>query len=71
MITSKKPSNKIEIDLEGPQGNAFVLLGIARDLCRKLDLDWDSIHSEMTSSDYENLVQVMDHYFGDFVIMYR
>ncbi len=54
-----------------PQGNAFVLLGIARDLAVKLDLDWNYIHSEMTSSDYENLIQVFDHYFGDFVIMYR
>ena len=71
MITSKKPSTKIEIDLTGPQGNAFVLLGIAKDLCHKLDLDWNSVYSEMTSSDYENLVQVMDHYFGDFIIMYR
>jgi len=71
MITSKKPSTKIEIDLTGPQGNAFVLLGIAKDLCHTLDLDWDYVYSEMTSSDYENLVQVMDHYFGDFIIMYR
>jgi hypothetical protein len=71
MITSKKPSTKIEIDLTGPQGNAFVLLGIAKDLCHKLDLDWNYVYSEMTSSDYENLVQVMDHYFGDFIIMYR
>jgi len=71
MITSKKPSTQIEIDLTGPQGNAFVLLGIAKDLCHKLDLDWNYVYSEMTSSDYENLVQVMDHYFGDFIIMYR
>jgi len=71
MITSKKPSTQIEIDLTGPQGNAFVLLGIAKDLAIKLDLDWNYIYTEMTSSDYENLLQVMDHYFGDFIIMYR
>jgi len=71
MITSKKPSSKIEIDLTGPQGNAFVLLGIARDLAIQLDLDWNYIYEEMTSSDYENLIQVFDHYFDDFVIMYR
>ena len=71
MITSKKPSTKIEIDLTGPQGNAFVILGIARDLAIQLDLDWNYIYEEMTSSDYENLIQVFDHYFGDFVVMYR
>ena len=72
MITNKRPKKtKIEIDLLGPDGNAFVLLGIARDLAIKLDLDWNYIHTEMTSGDYENLLQVMEHYFGDLIIMYR
>ena len=72
MITSKRPKkDKIEIDLLGPEGNAFVLLGIAKDLSNKLGMDWDMIHKEMTSSDYEWLLQVMDYHFGDFIIMYR
>jgi hypothetical protein len=72
MITNKRPvKEKIEIDLQGPDGNAFTLLGIARDLAIQLDLDWNYIHSEMTSSDYENLIQVMNHYFGDFIVMYK
>ena len=72
MITNKRPvKEKIEIDLLGPDGNAFTLLGIARDLAIQLDLDWNYIHNEMTSSDYEWLIQTMDHYFGDFIIMYR
>ena len=72
MITNKRPKKtKIEIDLLGPDGNAFVLLGIAKDLCNKLDLDWNYVYSEMTSGDYENLIQVMDHYFGDIIVMYR
>ena len=70
MRTKKTNSGKIEIDLTGPQGNAFVLLGVAQDLSRKLGLDWDSIYSEMTSADYEWLLQVMDYHFGDFIIMY-
>jgi hypothetical protein len=57
--------------LLGPEGNAFALLGIARDLAIKLDLDWNYIHTEMTSGDYENLLQVMEHYFGDIIVMYR
>ena len=71
MIRAKQEPKKIVIDLTGPQGNAFYLLGTARDLAVHLDLDWNYIHSEMTSSDYENLVQVFDHYFGDFVILER
>ncbi len=72
MITNKRPKKtKIEIDLLGPEGNAFALLGIAKDLCHKTGIEWEPIKNEMTSSDYEWLLQVMDHYFGDFIIMYR
>jgi hypothetical protein len=55
----------------GPEGNAFALLGIAKDLCHKTGIEWEPVKNEMTSSDYEWLLQVMDHYFGDFIIMYR
>ena len=72
MITTKRPKKtKIEIDLTGPEGNAFVLLGIAKDLCHKTGIEWEPVKNEMTSSDYEWLLQVMDYHFGDFIIMYR
>jgi len=72
MIVDKRPKKgKIEIDLQGPEGNAFSLLAIAKDLANKLDMDWNMIYNEMTSSDYEWLLQVMDYHFGDFIIMYR
>lgn len=71
MIRAKQEPKEIVIDLTGPQGNAFYLLGTAKDLCHQLDLDWNYVYSEMTSGDYENLLQVFDHYFGDFVILER
>ena len=72
MITNKRPQKtKIEIDLLGPEGNAFALLGIAKDLCHKTGIEWEPVKNEMTSGDYEWLIQIMDHYFGDFIIMYR
>ncbi len=72
MITTKRPKKtKIEIDLQGPEGNAFALLGIAKDLCHKTGIEWEPVKNEMTSSDYEWLLQVMDYHFGDFIIMYR
>jgi hypothetical protein len=49
----------------------LLLLGIARDLCIKSGIEWDPVYKEMTSGDYENLIQVMDHYFGDFIVMYK
>ena len=72
MIVHKHPKkDKIEIDLRGPEGNAFVLLATSKSLANRLGMDWDIIHKEMTSSDYEWLLQVMDYHFGDYIIMYR
>lgn len=71
MIKKKEKSTKIEIDLTGPQGNVFYLLGAAKRLAKQLDLDGDKIVAEMMSDDYENAVQVFDREFGDFVILYR
>ena len=73
MIRAKTNSIPI-IDLTGPEGNAFVLLGHARKLSRQLG--WNaaksnSIQEEMTSGDYENLVETFDEYFGDYVILER
>jgi len=71
MIRDKKPVKELVIDLTGPEGNAFVLLGYAKKLASQLDLDYDIIRTEMTSSDYENLIQVFDKYFGSIVILER
>jgi hypothetical protein len=72
MIRSKTPQTEIVIDLTGPQGNAFFLLGYAKKLAKQLDFeDIDGLLDKMTSGDYENLVQVFDDHFGDFVILER
>ena len=72
MIRSKKESKgPVIIDLTGPDGNAFALLAYARSYAKQLGLDFNKIKTEMTSSDYENLIQVFDRYFGSFVILER
>ena len=72
MIRSKKPQSEIVIDLTGPQGNAFFLLGYAKKLAKQLDFeDVDGLLDEMREGDYEHLVQTFDEYFGDFVILER
>jgi len=67
----KMKTGPVEIDLTGPDGNAFVLIGIAGNLAKQLDLDKKKIQSEMMSGDYENLIKVFDSYFGEFVTLYR
>ena len=67
---SEMPS-EITIDLTGPDGNAFALMGYARNLSNQLDLDFNKIQTEMTSGDYENLLEVFEENFGEFVTLYR
>jgi hypothetical protein len=65
---------KIEIDLTGPQGNAFVLLGYVKQFGKQLHWDAEkikSIQDEMMDSDYEHLLVVLDREFGDFVDFLR
>lgn len=75
MIVEKPQTPKmLEIDLSGPQGNAFFLLGTASKLGRQLGLDKEDIEiilRQMRFSDYENLINVFDRNFGDYVILYR
>tara|TARA_B100001175_G_C19386176_1_gene579071 strand:- start:775 stop:1002 length:228 start_codon:yes stop_codon:yes gene_type:complete len=75
MIKSKEYKNKgIEIDLTGPQGNAYYLLGLASRWSKELQFG-DSYREEMLekmkSSDYENLIKVFDNEFGSVVTLYR
>jgi hypothetical protein len=70
MIRNRINSTPV-IDLTGPQGNAFFLMGQVGQYARQLGLDSNQIITEMKSGDYENLVAVFDHYFGDYVILER
>ena len=74
MIVEKKKSKGIEIDLTGPHGNAFFLLGTASKLGRQLGWDRDEIEillRQMRNGDYENLVNTFDKYFGNIVTLYK
>ena len=72
MAILKKPKQSgITIDLTGPQGNAFYLLGTAKNLAKQLDLNGLVIMEDMQSGDYENLVEVFDKHFGNIVTLYR
>ena len=72
MIRKKQEqTGPIVIDLTGPDGNAFALMGYANRFAKQLGLDSKAITNEMMSGDYENLLEVFDKNFGDFVILER
>ena len=67
----EKRDRKPEIDLTGPDGNAYVLMGMAKGWAKDLGKDWKPIQTEMMSGDYENLLAVLEREFGECVIFYR
>lgn len=74
MILKKREKSKIEIDLTGPDGNAFVIIGIAGRIGRQLGKtqnEIDTIRDQMMKGDYEHLLDVMEEHYGDYIIMYR
>tara|TARA_B100000282_G_C31353482_1_gene318886 strand:+ start:264 stop:497 length:234 start_codon:yes stop_codon:yes gene_type:complete len=71
---SQMSPRPIEIDLTGPEGNAFHLLALAEKLGRKLGYDKskrERIYMEMTLTDYEGLIYTFDREFGLLVTLYR
>lgn len=72
MIKQKQDrKEKIVIDLTGPDGNPFVLLGTAKKLAKQLDIESKPILDEMMSGDYEKLISTFDKHFGFYVDLER
>ena len=74
MIINKNRNDKPKILLDGPQGNAFYLLGQAQAFANQLKWpkeELERIMTEMKSSDYENLIKNFDEHFGHLVDLER
>ena len=76
MIKSKSEMRDrgIEIDLTGPEGNAYVLLAYADKLARQLgysDHERNCLLDNMKLSTYDMLVYIFDKEFGAFVTLWR
>ena len=73
-ILSKDTTKKQVIDLTGPQGNAFYLLGTAMKLCKQIgfsELATQGILEDMKNGDYEHLITRFDYHFGDVIDLER
>lgn len=67
----RRTKGPIKIDLTGPEGNAFVLLGYASKWAKQFGLDPKPILEDMKSGDYEHLVSALDKHLGEFVVLLR
>ena len=74
IIKKKKRIERRVIDLTGPAGNAFYLLGVARRWLTQMGYEKETIDlitDDMKSGDYENLIQKFDEHFGSFCDLER
>ena len=72
MMIRKPITPKNIIDLDGPDGNAFSLMAIAKGLARDVGYASDEkeiMLKKMMSGDYKNLVKTFDEYFGGYVVL--
>ena len=51
------------IDVSGPDGNAFALMGYARQICNQTGEDHTPIIEEMMQGDYNMLLNTFEKYF--------
>ena len=73
-ILTKDKFRKRVIDLDGPEGNAFYILGTAKSLCKQIGISAErttEILDEMRTDDYEHLIQTFDKYFGKLIDLER
>lgn len=67
-------SRQIEIDLQGPQGNAFYLMSLVDCLGKQLNIPSivrKDIKEAMAIGDYEDLIKTFDIWFGKYVTLYK
>lgn len=50
-------------NLQGAEGNAFVVLGRAMQVAKQNNMDWVSIEADAKSGDYDHLLAVMHNHF--------
>tara|TARA_B100001564_G_scaffold295725_1_gene260952 strand:- start:265 stop:459 length:195 start_codon:yes stop_codon:yes gene_type:complete len=55
------------INISGPDGNAFALMGYAQTFAKQLGIDSKPIIEEMMSGDYDNLLEVFKNNFENVV----
>ena len=72
MIRKRVPKHETVINLDGPDGNAYNLIGLAIRIMRDSRMTEEEIApivKEMQSGDYKNLVMTFDNYFKGSVIL--
>jgi hypothetical protein len=71
---SEIENKKIQIDLNGPQGNALFLIGCVDVIGKQINIPSrirKDIKNTMMLGNYNQLLKTFDQWFGDYVILYK
>lgn len=74
MIHKKQSNQKPVIDLSGSDGNAFAIIGYAKQFANQLgysDEETAEMINDMMSGDYKNLLHVFENNFGAYITLER
>ena len=68
MIKRKTERRRTVIDLDGSDGNVYVLLSLAKSFCQRLGWDYDKFDAEVKffANGYEDVVALFDSWFGEY-----
>ncbi len=72
MIREAKSKDEYVVNLDGPDGNAYALMAIAKSLAYKIGYASDEVETmmkKMMSGDYKNLVKTFDEYYDGYVVL--
>lgn len=67
MAFVRRKETRPVIDLDGPGGNVFALIGYGRNLCRQLGTDPKAFSAEMMAGTYRDALKTFDKHFGEYV----
>lgn len=74
MAIRYKENRRREIDISGPDGNAWALLGLAESYARQIgytEEHREGLLEDMKSGNYEHLIEVFNCHFGTIVDLVR
>lgn len=64
MAIRRRGNDPLTINIDGPDGNAYMLLGYAKEYARQLGRDPEPILADMKAKDYKHLLRVFNREFG-------
>lgn len=62
-------TQKLIIELDGPDGTTEALLAMARRFAAALGLSWERVLADMTDGTRADLIVAFDRYFGEYVTL--